>query len=93
MMKSDNNQETNKRLRAKKQVEEIKGFYINLVAYCVVIPLLIFINYQTSWHYKWFLWPMFGWGIGIVIQAFITFGYGKDWEERKIKEYMEKDNN
>jgi len=36
---------------------------------------------------------MFGWGIGIVIQAFITFGYGRDWEERKIREYMEKDNN
>lgn len=86
------NFENEKYAKAKKRVDEIKGFYISLLAYFIVIPFLAFINYQTSWHYKWFLWPMFGWGIGIVIQAFVTFGYGKDWEERKIKEYMDKDN-
>ena len=79
--------------RAKKHVENLKGFYASLVAYCVTIPFLIFINYQTHWGFQWFWFPLFGWGIGLVIQAFKTFGYGNDWEERKIKEIMEKDNN
>jgi hypothetical protein len=89
-MKTYNEQENDKYLRARKRVDDLKGFYVNLVAYCVVIPFLIFINYRTSWDHQWFWYPLFGWGLGIVIQAFKIFGYGKDWEERKIREYMDK---
>jgi Na+-driven multidrug efflux pump len=92
-MRTQYNQESEKYFRAKKQVDEIKSFYASLVAYCVVIPFLIFINYRTYWEYQWFWWPMLGWGIGLVIQAFKTFGYGRDWEERKIKEFMNNDKN
>lgn len=77
-------------LKAKKQVKDIKDFYGNLVSYCVVIPLLAFINYQTSWQFKWFVFPMIGWGLGVALQAFSVFGYGRSWEERKIHELMEK---
>lgn len=77
-------------LKAKKQVKDIKDFYGNLVSYCVVIPLLAFINYQTSWQFKWFVFPMIGWGLGVALQAFSVFGYGRSWEERKINELMEK---
>lgn len=77
--------------RAKKRVEDIKGFFGNLVAYCVVIPFLIFINYKTSWHYQWFWFPMLGWGMGVIFHAFGVFGYGKEWEDRKIKEILEKE--
>lgn len=93
IMKTDYIDDNNKYIRAKKRVEELKGFYGNLVAYCVVIPFLIFINYRTSWGHKWFFYPMFGWGIGVIIQGFIVFGYGSDWEERKIREFMKNDNN
>jgi len=85
--------DSNKYIRAKKRVDELKGFYGNIVSYCIVIPFLIFINYQTSWSHKWFLYPMFGWGMGVVIQGFMVFGYGSDWEERKIKEYMNNEKN
>ncbi|MFD2541884.1 2TM domain-containing protein [Lacinutrix gracilariae] len=77
--------------RAKKRVEEIKGFYGNLTSYCLVIPFLIFINYNTSWSFQWFWFPLFGWGMGLVIHAFTVFGYGKTWEERKINEILEKE--
>ncbi|WP_066225527.1 2TM domain-containing protein [Formosa haliotis] len=77
--------------RAKKRVEEIKGFYGNLVSYCVVIPFLIFINYKTSWGFQWFWFPMLGWGMGLIFHAFSVFGYGKTWEERKIQEILEKE--
>ncbi len=93
IMKTDYLNDSNKYIRAKKRVDELKGFYGNIIAYCVVIPFLIFVNYQTSWEYKWFWFPMFGWGLGVVIQAFTVFGYGSDWEERKIREIMNKDEN
>ena len=78
-------------LKAKERVEKLKGFYSNLISYCCVIPLLVFINLRTS-SYQWFWFPMFGWGIGITFHAFETFGYGKSWEEKKIQEIMNKEN-
>ncbi|MGV8815301.1 MAG: 2TM domain-containing protein, partial [Gelidibacter sp.] len=77
--------------RAQKRVEDLKAFFRSLVSYCIIIPFLIFINYKTSWHYQWFWFPMLAWGMGLVIQAFSVFGYGKDWEERKIKEILDKE--
>ncbi|EGV44239.1 histidine kinase [Bizionia argentinensis JUB59] len=79
--------------RAKKQVEEIKGFYGNLISYCLVIPFLFFINYRTSWNFQWFWFPMFGWGMGIIFHAFNVFGYGKSWEDRKVQEILNQDDN
>lgn len=94
-MKTDINEET-KYYRAKKRVEEIKGFYASLIAYCVVIPFLIFIWYRFSSNtIQWFWFPMFGWGFGLLFQGMHAFGYnpifGKDWEERKVREFMKED--
>lgn len=74
---------------AKKHVDDIKSFYSNLISYMVVIPFLIFINYRTSWNNQWFWYPMFGWGLGVVLHGFSVLGYGKRWEQRKINEYLE----
>ncbi len=91
----DFNKET-KYLRAKERVDGLKKFYGNLVSYVLVISLLAFINYwNNQWSYMWFLWAAFGWGIGIIFHAIGTFNlnpfFGKDWEERKIKEIMRED--
>lgn len=89
--------EEEKFLRAKKKVDNLKGFYYNLLSYCLVIPFLIFINLMTSREHYWFFYPMIGWGIGIAFHAFEVYGnkihLGKDWEDRKIKEFMDEDNN
>jgi hypothetical protein len=77
--------------RAKKQVQEIKGFYGNLLSYCIVIPFLAFLNYQTSWSFQWFWFPMLGWGMGLAFHGFAVFGYGKSWEQRKIQEILERE--
>ncbi len=80
--------------KAKRQVEEIKGFYGNLTSYCIVIPILAFINYRTT-SFTWFIFPAIGWGIGLLVHGLKAYGInpilGKDWEERKIKQYMEDD--
>ena len=79
-------------IRAKKHVEEVKEFYYSLISYCLVIPFLIFINYKTSWNFQWFWFPMFGWGIGLLFHAYRVYVndgmLGKNWEQRKIEEYM-----
>lgn len=79
-------------IKAKKRVVEIKAFRSNLLAYCLIIPFLIVVNYMTYWEYKWFWFTAIGWGIGVAIHAYMTFGISSDWEERKIKEFMENDN-
>lgn len=86
----------NKYLRAKEQVAEIKKFYSSLFFYVIFISLLAGLNYYTNeFRYPWFLWAAFGWGIGLIFQAAKAFRWApymnKEWEERKIKEYMEKE--
>jgi len=86
----------NKYIRAKERVADIKKYYTSLMLYVVFIGFLAALNYYTNeLRYPWFLWAAFGWGIGIVIQAVKAFRWmpymNKEWEERKIKEYMEKD--
>ncbi|WP_194767137.1 2TM domain-containing protein [Tamlana sp. I1] len=82
-------------VRARNHVDELKGFYYGLISYCVVIPFLIYINYSTSWGFQWFWFPMFGWGIGLVIHAFKVFvtegTFGRRWEARKLKEFMQEE--
>jgi len=83
-------------VRARKRVDELKGFYYSLISYCFVIPFLIFIWYQFSRHtIQWFWFPMFGWGLSLVFQAYRVYvdngPLGGSWEKRKIEEYMRKD--
>lgn len=77
--------------RAQKRVKEIKGFYGNFISYCIVIPVLIIINLTTSPDDIWFYFPMLGWGIGIAAHGMNVFAIGKNWEEKKIRELMEKE--
>lgn len=88
--------EDNKRYeKAKKRVEEIRSFYSHLFVYIVVNVGLFLLNIITSPRSLWFYWVVIGWGIGLAIHALNIFGtekiFGKDWEEKKIKELMEKD--
>lgn len=77
--------------RAKERVENIRSFYSNLTAYCIIIPFLWWINLRTT-DFLWAFFPTLGWGFGVLAHAMQAFGYnpifGKDWEQRKIRELM-----
>ena len=93
----ENFDKENKYIRAKQRVVEIKKFYTNLISYIIFITFLAILNYVTnSWRQPWFLWAAFGWGLGILFHAAKAFQwnpvFNKDWEERKIKEFMDKEN-
>jgi hypothetical protein len=72
-------------------VEAIKGFYIHLGVFVLVLAGLFTINAASggSW---WVLWVFFGWGIGIAAHALMVFGRTPravaDWERRKLKQLM-----
>ena len=83
-------------MKARKRIEELKAFYGSLFSYCIVIPFLIVIWYIfTPQTIQWFCFPMFGWGLGLAAQAYKVFfnnaAFGAHWEERKIKEFMQKE--
>jgi hypothetical protein len=91
--------------RAQKRVKDIKGFYWHLFWYLAVNIFLTFgssikgvfvdgtfnvENFNFGAFSVWFFW-----GIGLAghwLQVFGTnFIFSKDWENRKIKEFMDKD--
>jgi hypothetical protein len=80
---------------AKEQVEKLKGFYIHLTIYLIFVPVFIWLNYISHAGFPWAIFPIGGWGFGVMSHAAETFNYnpffGKDWEEKKIKEFMDKE--
>lgn len=77
--------------KAVKRVKELKGFYGNLISYCIVIPFLIIINLITSPTELWFYWAMLGWGIGLFFHAMNVFAIGKNWEEKEIQKILNRE--
>ncbi|NPE29440.1 2TM domain-containing protein [Methanococcoides sp. SA1] len=79
-----------KLLRAQKRVKELKKFYNHLAVYLVIMAILFFIDYSDggSW---WVHWPIIGWGIFVAIQGISVSKFAKGWEDKKIKEIMEKE--
>lgn len=80
--------------RAKAKVEALKGFYIHFAIYCIFVPVFIFLNVRST-SFPWALFPIFGWGWGVIGHATETFGwnplFNKKWESKKIDELMNDD--
>lgn len=74
------------------EVRKLKGFYLHLAQYVVVIAALCAINLLTTPHRLWFYWPALGWGIGILAHAATIFGWlpflGVDWEKRQVEKRL-----
>ena len=87
-------------IRAKKKLDKLVGFYWHLAAYVVVnLFLIILIGFnrdagESFWSFPTFATAFF-WGIGLAFHFLGVFGpnfmFGKDWEKKKIKEFMDKD--
>ena len=88
--------------QALKRVKKIKGFYSHLMVYIVINTMLLIVNYKNMdanenfWRWQTFNTFLF-WGIGLLAHGFSVFMpgmlMGKDWEEKKINELMEKEKN
>jgi len=77
---------------AKRHVERKVGFYIHLAVYLVVNAGLILFNLLAVPGKVWAVWPLLGWGIGLLFHGLAVFLYtpGAAWKERMIDDEMKK---
>ena len=74
---------------ARKRVD----FRAHLIVYCVTNAALWIIWFVTGRGYVWPVWPMAGWGIGLVFHYMFDYRFSRflseEEEYKKLKEKME----
>ena len=89
-------------VRAKEKVRHLKIFYYHLVGYIILVLLLLYNLYiidDNNTYADFFTWfntiIILSWTIFIAIHAWNVFKgrlfFKKSWEEKKLKEYLEKE--
>ncbi len=84
-------------IEARRRVVARKNFYLHFAIYIIVNAMLIVIWATTDIkvaevRFPWFLYPLIGWGIGIIFHfmAVFVFSAGNGWEKRAIEKEMQK---
>ncbi|WP_271766072.1 2TM domain-containing protein [Aquimarina algiphila] len=100
-----NNKEQNAYKKAKKRLDEERGFYMHVIIYVVMNIAITIFQYALDGNKDWLIWvitlrPLL-WGTGLLCHGLWTFRrnikwfkntiYSKQWEERKIMEIMKDD--
>ena len=78
--------------QARRRVRELRYFYRSLTTYVVVMVALFFVDLASGDGW-WVYWPALGWGAFLLLHALRVFapGKGSRWEERKIRQIMDRD--
>jgi hypothetical protein len=85
---------------AEREVKRLKGFYTHLIVYIVINIMIVFLNIRDldkgeSYFKIENFFTAFFWGIGLTAHGLSVFGrnifFGKNWEEKKIQELIEKE--
>jgi hypothetical protein len=75
-------------------VQALKGFYTHAIAYVLVNIGLFVVNSLLTGGRWWSYWPLLGWSIGLGVHALNVFAlggrFGRDWEERRTGELMDR---
>jgi len=73
-------------------VRKLKGFYIHLAQYGIVIAVLTIVNLLTWHRYFWAGWVALGWGIGVLFHGLRVFDkipfLNGEWERRQVEKYL-----
>ncbi|MBW8362472.1 MAG: 2TM domain-containing protein [Kaistella sp.] len=81
---------------AKKRVKKMKGFYIHALVYILVNAFIIADNIRDGNDMTDInnYWTAIFWGLGLLVHGMSVFMndfiLGHDWEERKIRELMDR---
>ncbi|WP_438962009.1 2TM domain-containing protein [Nonlabens sp.] len=83
------------REKATRKLKYIKGFYNHLIIFMIMnlifLTLVLYIDFNINYFINFFVLP---WAMGIFVQWVLVFKWnpftGKDWEKRKIQEYLDK---
>lgn len=74
------------------RVRRIKGFYMHLAEYCVIIAMLAVMNIFISPHYPWVIFAAIPWGFYLLVHGLRAFDkvpfLNGDWERRQVEKYL-----
>jgi len=92
-----------KYIKAKKKVKSLRRFYVHLFIFLIINITLFFklIMLEKDESLDTFVWlvlnVMITWSIGLIIHAWCVFEgkilFSKDYEDKKIQEFMQNDKN
>ena len=83
--------ETELRELATRRVKARTEFLTHLTLYVTVNSGLVLIWWFSGARYPWFLWPLFGWGIGILSHAMtLMFGPNSEREEQAVEREVQR---
>ena len=78
-------------LEAQKRVRKIKRFYKGLAQWAGTSLFLLAIDFFTSGGITWSRYPVFFWGIAILMNFFEVMRLqkqGKDWEKKQLEKQL-----
>ncbi|MBT8220395.1 MAG: 2TM domain-containing protein [Bacteroidia bacterium] len=82
------------RQKARKRVKAKKIFFAHLLIYGGIMVFLFFINMTTSPGFPWFIFPVGGWGLFILIHFVIVFllmgSNLSRWERKLLQKEMKR---
>lgn len=85
-------------IRAKERLDKLVGFYWHLAVYIIVniviMSVITIYSGLSFWSFGVWATAIF-WGIGLLFHFLAVFGpnfiFGKNWEQKKIQEFIEKE--
>src|SRR4030095_11155312 len=76
---------------ARRRVAALKGFYLHLIVFALVLLGLLLVNSATGGPW-WVVWVFLGWGLGVLAHGLAVIGRGSRaiaaWGERKLRDYL-----
>jgi hypothetical protein len=80
--------------RARAYIHDLRAFYRLAGTAALVLVITFTINYVTNPDRWWALWVAFGFGVALAFSGvkLLLKGrlFGADWEERKVREYLDR---
>ena len=78
------------RQRAIRRIRAKRGFRVHFAVYLAVNALLVLIWAMTPTTYFWPVWPMLGWGIGVVAHAVSVYVGPSEISEAQIDRELQR---
>jgi len=75
---------------AKKRVKEKKDLYVHIVVYICVNAFLVVTWAVTSGGFPWFVFPLCGWGIGLLFHVFDVLVWRRKSDSKAIEKEAER---
>ena len=81
--------------QVRQRVHRLREFYVHVAIYVAVIGGLASLNWIVSPNFWWVAVVAVAWGIGLAAHAISVFFedglFGREWEERKTREIVERE--